>query len=231
MPEKNEGSEPMESGGDEAAAAGTGGSAPADPRLAELDAREAAGDRPGAVEILRALVVERPRDLGLRLRLAHHYEASGQMVLALDQLQTAREMDDSNVDVLSSLGATLGALARYDQADRELKRALRLDPDRADIHLNLGMLLFKRGLYAQAEAALRRATELDADSAVAHFYRGEALNQIGRVDDALVMLERSVALDPRNAKAFYTMGILYDKKNLPQQAESMYRRAREVASA
>ncbi len=45
------------------------------------------------------------------------------------------------------------------------------------------------------------------------------------------MLERAVQYQPRNAKAYYTMGILYDRKHLRQEATTMYRKAREVGAA
>lgn len=202
-----------------------------EPRLQELRRREIAGDVRGVIEILRGLVLEQPRSVALRVRLGRVYDEADEPVLALEQFQAAREVDDTNVDVLAGLGRLLAGNGRFDAAERELRRALRLDPERADVHGNLGVLYFKRGLYGQAEVELKRATELDPGSPAAHFYRGEALNQLGRVDEALEMLERAVALDSSNARAFYTMGILYDKKNLPHQAEAMYRRSREVSSA
>ncbi len=230
---------PGERANDERAGARLDGLAPStrgpqpaeEPRLMELRRREVAGDVRGVIEILRGLVLEQPRSVPLRVRLGRAYEESDEPVLAMEQFQAAREVDDTDVDVLAGLGRLLAGIGRFDPAERELRRALRLDPDRADVHANLGVLYFKRGLYAQAELELKRATELDPGSAAAHFYRGEALNQLGRVDEALEMLERAVALDSSNARAFYTMGILYDKKNLPHQAEAMYRKAREVASA
>lgn len=94
------------------------------------------------------------------------------------------------------------------------------------------MLYLRRGLYEHAAEELHRAIELDPEQgAGAYLYRGEALNQLGRVDDALTMLERAVEVEPRNAKAYYTMGILYDRKHMREQAEAMYRKARELRAA
>jgi Flp pilus assembly protein TadD len=42
------------------------------------------------------------------------------------------------------------------------------------------------------------------------------------------VLERATVLQPTNAKAFYTLGILYDRKHLPEEASVMFRRAREL---
>ena len=49
------------------------------------------------------------------------------------------------------------------------------------------------------------------------------------MDEAIEMLERAVQLQPGNARAYYTMGLLYDRKNLRQEAQQMFRKSREVA--
>ena len=57
----------------------------------------------------------------------------------------------------------------------------------------------------------------------------EALNRLGRFDEALQALERATVLQPQNAKAFYTLGHLYDRKHMGEEAALMYRRARELS--
>ena len=88
-----------------------------------------------------------------------------------------------------------------------------------------GILCFRRGLYDQAEAELRWVCEQDPEHGHAHFYLGETLNRLGRMDQALEILERAARLQPHNHRAFYTMGILYDRKNLREEAVAMYRKA------
>ena len=92
----------------------------------------------------------------------------------------------------------------------------------------LGILFFRRGLYDQAEAELRCVCERDPEHGPAHFYRGEALNRLGRPDQALQILERAARLQPHNYKVFYTMGILFDRKNLREEATAMYRKAKDI---
>jgi Flp pilus assembly protein TadD len=50
------------------------------------------------------------------------------------------------------------------------------------------------------------------------------------VDDAIEAFERSLQAQPTNAKAYYSLGILFDKKNMPDRAMRMYRRARDLQS-
>jgi tetratricopeptide (TPR) repeat protein len=201
-----------------------------DELLARAWERETPNDDAAAVGIYRELLLSDPANVRARYALGELYRRGRQYTMALEQLEAARVAEPDNADVLSKLGEVLLANGDFDAAERELKRAQRVSP-RADVHASLGILYFKRGLLSQAEIELRRAVDLAPDYAVAYFYRGEALNQLGRFDEALEMLERAVQLDPANSRAFYTMGILYDRKNLRAQAEVMYKKAREAATA
>lgn len=184
-----------------------------------------------SAEYWRDVVAREPGNTAARRRLARAYEARGEMLLAVEQLEAARHATPDDVPLIVELAQALTAIRRFDPAERELRRALRLQPENADAHLAMGVISFRRGLYAQAEAELKRALDLDSESAQAYFYRGEALNQLSRVDEALDMLVRSLQLQPSNARAYYVMGILYDKKSQPQEAAAMFRRAREVGGA
>lgn len=202
-----------------------------DPRLEEARELERSGQAVRGIELLREVVRERADEVAPRLALGGAYERRGDHALALEQYESARDLASDNVDVLIGMASVLTELKRYDQAEAALKRAQRLEPARADVHASMGILSYRRGLYSQAELELKRALDLDPDYATAYFYRGESLNQLGRVDEALEMLERSIQLHPQNPRAYFTMGILYDRKHLPQQAAAMYRKAREVTAA
>jgi len=92
-----------------------------------------------------------------------------------------------------------------------------------------GVIAFRRGVYAMAEADLGWVCEQDDAHGSAFYYRGEALNRLGRFDEALQALERVTVLQPQSAKAFYTLGHLYDRKHMGEEAARMYRRARELS--
>ncbi len=189
-----------------------------------------AGRTQEAIEVYSALVAENPTHIKARNNLGVLYDEIGAHEMALEHFTAARELDPENVEILTNLGASLGALGRFDDAEREFRKALRINPENVDLRANMGILYFRRGLYSHAEVELRWVCERDENHAAAFFYRGEALNRLSRVDEALEALTRATQLQPRNARAYYTMGILYDKKHLPEQAEAMYRKSREMAS-
>lgn len=178
----------------------------------------------------RRRVLANGGDVEARRRLARLLVARGDLAQALEQYEAARVAAPEDPVLVLEHAETLVALKKFDPAERELRRLLKFQPNNGAAYLQLGIASLRRGLYAQAEQELQRATELLPGLANAFFYRGEALNQLSRLDEAMEMLQRTVQLDPGNARAYYMMGILYDKKNLPNEAATLYRKAREVGA-
>ena len=44
------------------------------------------------------------------------------------------------------------------------------------------------------------------------------------------VLEQAIECQPTNAKAYYTLGHLYDRKHMDEEAALMYKKAREYQS-
>lgn len=163
-----------------------------------------------------------------RLASAREAWAEGEQQTALDHLDAALAAAPERLEVLIELGSTMGILGRYEEADRYLRRAQRLAPGDLAVAAQLAIILFRRGLYGAAELELRAITERDPGQADALFYRGEALNRLGRADEALDVLTRVVELEPTNPRAYQLLGMLYDRKAMPELATAMYRKAREL---
>jgi Flp pilus assembly protein TadD len=132
------------------------------------------------------------------------------------------------VGALVLLGTELGAIGRYEDAERELRRAQRIAAEDPAVRAALGILYFRRGLYAQAEVDLAWVCARAPEHGPAHLYRGEVLNRLGRFEDAFTTLERAAVLLPDHPRPYYLMGILFDRKGMPDQAAAMFRRAREL---
>jgi Flp pilus assembly protein TadD len=181
-----------------------------------------------AEELYRELIDEAPSSVRALNNLGVLLDELGEHDEAVTHLQMAQKLDPSNQEVLGNLGAALGASGRYMEAEEQLRSAFRLDPSNLAIRANLGILLFRRGLYSRAEVELGNVCAADPDHGLAFYYRGEALNRLGRVDEAIAALERVIQLMPENPRAHYTLGVLFDKQNLPQKAAIMYRKAREL---
>jgi Flp pilus assembly protein TadD len=203
--------------------------APVPDRLAQARDLVARGRVDDAIATYREILLDEPGNLKAYNNLGLLYEGLGRFEWALEQFEVARAIEPDNVAVLSNVGGALIGLGRFDDAERELRRAMKLDLESVDVRTNLGILFFRRGQYLQAENELRWVCERDADHVAAHIYRGEALNRLNKVDKAIEVLERAAALQPGNAKIYHTMGIVFDKKNMPTEAARMYRKVRELS--
>lgn len=181
-----------------------------------------------AIQLYLGILTVNPSNLKARNNLGVLFDELKQFDAARDHLEAAVRLEPDNVEVLTNLASTLTSLARYEEAEGLLRRAQRVDPDDLRVHLSIGILYFRRGLYAQAEAELRWVCARDRDNGLSFYYRGESLNRLGRYDEATQAMERAAVLLPNDPKPAYTLGRLYDRKHMPEEAAEMYRRARRL---
>jgi tetratricopeptide (TPR) repeat protein len=195
-------------------------------------ARDAAlrGDVERATKLYRMLLNRRSDDLNARYKLALLLDQSGDHDEALELLDRCISHDPANVAMRVNRGSVLATVARYAEAESDLREAVALDPSHADGHFNLGLVEVRRGRWADAIPHLRRALELDSSNATAYFYLGEALNHVDDIYGALQAYERATELHPVNPAAFYGLGIVLDRLGRPEEATQMYRRSREMAA-
>ena len=174
--------------------------------------------------------IVKPRQTPVMAHVARgvRYDELGHHELAIEEFLAAQKLDADNVEVLSHLAATYGALGRFAKADRAIDSAIRIDPLNVQARVCEAILSFRKGLYAEAEIQLKEVCDRNPSHGPAHFYRGEALNRLGRVDEALKAMERTIQLQPRNWRAYHTLGMLFDRKEDREQASEMYRQAREL---
>jgi len=194
-------------------------------RAAEAASR---GRTSEAIHRYRELLQLDPAHIAARNNLSQLLDTTGDPAEALEQLTVALRVTPDDVNLLVSRGAIHGRLKQYTEAETDLRRALRLAPDLMAGHLSLGLALWRKGVPTQAAESLRRAITLDPTHAGAHFYLGEALNQAGDYPGARVALERAVELAPSQGRALRLLARVLDRLGLPEDAQAMYRRAREA---
>ena len=174
--------------------------------------------------------IVKPRQTPVMAHIARgmRYDELGHHELAIEEFLAAQKLEPDNVEALSHLAATYGALGWFAKADRTIDSALRIDPVNVQARVCEAILSFRKGLYVEAEIQLERICDGDPSHGPAHFYRGEALNRLGRVDEALKAMGRTIQLQPRNWRAYHTLGMLFDRKEDRERASEMYRQAREL---
>jgi len=180
-----------------------------------------------AIQRYRELLTVEPGHLAARNNLAALLEASGDPHDALEQLTAALRLQPDDVSMLVSRGAIHGRIKQYAEAEADLRRALRLDPDHVEAHLALGLALWRKGVPKEAAVALERAIQLEPHNAAAYYYLGEAQNQAGDLPAARAALEQAATLQP-DGRSYRLLGRVLDRMGKYDEAQAMYRRAREA---
>jgi tetratricopeptide (TPR) repeat protein len=201
----------------------------AEQRLQHADSL-AAGSLPGqAVRPYRDLLELEPGHIEGRLHFARLLDRLEEAVEAVDVLSEGLRRAPDQTEFLVLRGSILGRLQRYKEAEVDLRRVLRLHPSHAPAQFELGLLLWRRGLVQEAAACFHRALEFQPDHGKTYYYLGDALNQLGDLPGARAAVERALQVCPDDAKAYHLMGRVLDRMSLPDQAQEMYRRGRELA--
>ena len=110
----------------------------------------------------------------------------GEYAYALEMARDLlRQFPDYDIGWLLQ-GVILYELARYDEAEKTLRRAAQLIPEQSLDHayVHLGHLFNERGDYENAERNYRKALELAPDHAGRHIFLGAVLAKKGDFDAA-----------------------------------------------
>ncbi len=131
----------------------------------------------------------------------------------------ARYPDDINI--LGLLGAALGDMRRFGEAEDILGRVIELAPTFAKPYEDLGTLLVQQHRAQEALPLLEKAVRLDPQLEEAHFQLGKALALLGRGREADAAFERCFALSP--ARRMMALAAEHHKAGRLQDAEQLCR--------
>lgn len=99
---------------------------------------------------------------------------AGDIEMAIEELESATELDDTNYRAFNYLGASYAAKKRYSTAVGAFKRAEKLHPNCASIHFNIAQAYEADDVMSEAEYEYNKALEIDPN-----YKRAEdALNSI-----------------------------------------------------
>lgn len=171
----------------------------------EAVAREARGDREGAIGALRQAQAAVPDNAALARLLASALRRNGRAAEAADVLS---RHDQPDAVFWHEQALALAAAGRLDQALAAEERAIALNPSLPEPHNHHGVLLAGRGRAAEALQAFDRALALDPNGARAWTNRGHALRELGRGDEARQCYERAVALSASDPDPLNGLGVL-----------------------
>lgn len=146
---------------------------------------------------------------------------SRQMERAINNCQALLARYPDDINILGLLGAALGDLRRFDEAEQLLHKVIDLAPTFAKPYEDLGTLLMQQRKAEQALPLLEKAVRLDPALEEAHFQLGKALAQLGRGKEADAAFERAFALSPQ--RRMMALAAEHHQAGRLQEAEQLCR--------
>lgn len=191
-----------------------------------------------AIEALQNLVEKNPNQPALRLTLANFQAEAGLQLpessaerqpliqkAADNYRQIAKSLPNAS-ETYIRLGTLYRMLNRNDDAIKAFDDAVKADPRNAEAFLNRAMVFEAMGQTEKARAAYAQTLGVDPDNVIAlnnlAFMNADA-NQ--NLDQAMTYAERAKKRLPTNASVSDTLGYVYLRKNLNEDA------VRELQSA
>ncbi|HEX8984237.1 MAG TPA: tetratricopeptide repeat protein [Bryobacteraceae bacterium] len=177
-----------------------------------------------AAAVLRAELAKSPDRLELRAALGNVLYRSGNFDLATEQYQAILQARPDAVDIYVRLGETYAAKGDLPAAIRAFDKAKQLRPNDPAAYLQLALLYERSGRPMQARPIYEQILKLQPD-------HGIALNNLayllaensGDLDEALALAQRARQRMPTNNDVADTLGWIYIKKNLSDNAVSIFR--------
>lgn len=149
--------------------------------------------------------------------------------LAIDHLKRAVQQTGDNPEFYLFLGTLYEEKKSYDLAEKSLKRGLEIDADNPKLHFRLGVVYDKWGRKNDCIAAMKTVIRLDPNHANALNYLGYTYADLGRnLDEAEQLIKRALEQKPDDGYITDSLGWVYYKKGLFQQALEIIKKAVEL---
>jgi len=186
-------------------------------------AREAAGDRDGALDELQLALHLQPEDPETRVNLAERLLLVGRREEALELCD--RGIGSSRDTQLHlRLARCLKMLDRLPQAIAQYELVLQSRPRDAGILSSLGLAQAASGAFAAAEASYARALESDPDCVEALHNLALLRREQGAIDAACDLFGRALALRPESIDTESALAHALRDLGRTEEALALYRR-------
>lgn len=140
-----------------------------------------------------------PSNVKAHIYLAQDYAAAGENKKVIKHLSMAAELDDTNAEVLRSLGAMqlkYGGDSGIKAAQEALAKAVKLKSDDAEILMNYGYTLYLDRLFNEAIDNFTKAIEIQANYPEAHYNLALAYKAARKYDLAKQHWQKVMSLVP-----------------------------------
>lgn len=192
-------------------------------------AAEAAGEPEAAVAAYREAIVELPREVEIRFRLAQLLAEMGRSTEAVEVIEAALGTGTQDAGLLNNAGRFFSAIGDVDRASACFESALEIAPDFHGARTNLAMLQIGSEQLEAAQSNLERVLSADPSFAPAWVAAADASRQQERWREAETRYKRALSLQPGVALVLANLAFVLDKAGKKQESAQALDRALTLA--
>ncbi|THB80300.1 MAG: tetratricopeptide repeat protein [Desulfobacteraceae bacterium] len=144
---------------------------------------------------------------------------------AISEYQAGIRLDQTDINLLNSLGVCYGIENDLEQAKKQFKKALTVNPKDPMVLYNMGLIYSTAQSDKRAAAYLRKAHAIDPQVFEVEFLLGQILQKDEKPDLALPHLENACRLNPEASIPFKLCGDIYLEKEQLEKAYQFYTKA------
>ncbi len=176
-----------------------------------------------SIALFKAELAKSDRPL-LRLALANDYLRAKQFPAAIAEYQRLVQQNPKAGDLYLRLGEAQRLQGDLRAAEASFRKAAELMPNEAAAHLALALILDSLNQSKQAVATYQKILQLQPDHPIALNNLAYILAETGGdLDQALTLAQRARQKLPNDLNVADTLGWIYIKKNLSDQAIEIFR--------
>lgn len=169
----------------------------------------------------------------IHLRLGGEYARTGNLPIAIKELQTVIQHDAENVQARYLLALIYSTQKEFDKAAQEyeaiLKSFSQAEPENIEIYNYLGQLYYAQKDYPKAISQYEIILSLNPDNPDVMFTLGSLYLEVNKTEKAVELFSRSIKIDPDYDVALNSLGYVYaEKGDRLDEAQQLIERAIKI---
>jgi len=176
------------------------------------------------IGLLKAELAKQPERLDVMIAMANLEVRSGKYEEAIVNFKKVLEKNPTSTELHLQIGETYRLKRDYASAAPFFRKAMELSPNDPRPYVPLGMLQDSLGQRAEARATYQRVLKLQPDQPIALNNLAYLMAESGDdLDQALTLAQRARKILPQDPNVADTVGWIYIKKNLSDNAIEIFR--------
>lgn len=181
-------------------------------------------------------ITQKLLQLGEKTAAVYYYDGSAQEALgnipaAIADLESASNLEPTNLGILSTLTQLYLRVNHSADAERVANRAVTFNKTAPQAYMNLGVVYATEQKFDDARKEFEQAYTLDPKDVTPLLQEAQTYASQNAIPSALTIVARAIAADPKNVQALVFKADLLAKQNNPAAAAAAYDDAVAAASS